>query len=77
MCDFAVSFDTLRDRFGAEAEPVIDELRDYALADSDELVALLPSGVQVTERGRPFVRSIAARFDSYLNSGTARHSVAV
>jgi oxygen-independent coproporphyrinogen-3 oxidase len=77
MCDFEVSFEALRTRFGGAAEAVIGELRDYAVSDSDELVALVPSGVLVTERGRPFVRSIAARFDAYLGAGTARHSLAV
>jgi oxygen-independent coproporphyrinogen-3 oxidase len=31
----------------------------------------------MTEKGRPFVRSIAAAFDSYLSTGKARHSLAV
>lgn len=77
MCNFGVSFAALRERFGSVAETVIAELRDYALADSDELLALLPDGVMVTDRGRPFVRSIAARFDAYLEGGKARHSLAV
>jgi oxygen-independent coproporphyrinogen-3 oxidase len=77
MCDFAVSFDGLRQQFGAAAEPVITELRDYALADPDELLVLIPQGVQVTARGRPFVRAVAAHFDAYLERGAARHSIAV
>jgi oxygen-independent coproporphyrinogen III oxidase len=77
MCDFGVSFDSLRARFGTSAEPVIGELRDYALNDPDELLALVCDGVVVTLRGRPFVRAIAAHFDAYLDRGTARHSVAV
>ena len=31
----------------------------------------------ITELGRPFVRSVAATFDTYLASGVGRHSVAV
>lgn len=77
MCDFGVSFDGLRDRFGPAAETVITELRDYALDDADELLVLIPQGVQVTARGRPFVRAVAAHFDAYLERGAARHSVAV
>jgi hypothetical protein len=31
----------------------------------------------MTEEGRPFVRSIAARLDSYLRAGAPRYSIAV
>jgi oxygen-independent coproporphyrinogen-3 oxidase len=31
----------------------------------------------VTPHARPFVRAIAAHLDTYLERGTARHSVAV
>ena len=77
MCNFGVSFEELRARYGAAAEPVIAELRDYALDDPDELLVLTANGVVVTDRGRPFVRAIASRFDSYLGQDMARHSVAV
>ncbi|RYE09220.1 MAG: oxygen-independent coproporphyrinogen III oxidase [Hyphomicrobiales bacterium] len=77
MCDFHAPFAALRRRFGAAAEPLIAELRAYAFADSDQLVELTPSGLTITERGKPFVRAIAANFDAYLARGTARHSIAV
>ncbi len=31
----------------------------------------------MTERGRPFLRTIAARFDAYLGQSAARHSASV
>ncbi len=31
----------------------------------------------ITEIGRPFARTIAAVFDSYLSNGKGRHSIAV
>jgi oxygen-independent coproporphyrinogen-3 oxidase len=77
MCDFELSFDALRRRFGASSEAVIAELRAYALNDPDELLVLVPDGVLVTDRGRPFVRVVAASIDKYLDRGKARHSVAV
>lgn len=78
MCDFQLSFEDLRKRFGnAAAEVLIDELREYALTDKDELLALVAGGVTITTRGRPFVRAIAAHFDAYLGKGAARHSLAV
>jgi oxygen-independent coproporphyrinogen-3 oxidase len=33
--------------------------------------------VSVTERGRPFVRLVAAVFDAYLAQNRSRHSIAV
>ncbi|HQZ12467.1 MAG TPA: oxygen-independent coproporphyrinogen III oxidase [Devosia sp.] len=77
MCDFGVAFDELRRRFGAEADAVIGELRDYAATNPDALVELSASGLAVTDRGRPFIRAIAAQFDAYLAGGAGRHSVAV
>jgi oxygen-independent coproporphyrinogen-3 oxidase len=43
----------------------------------DGLVEVAGSRVTVTERGRPFVRTVAAVFDRYLETGRARHSRAV
>jgi oxygen-independent coproporphyrinogen-3 oxidase len=77
MCEFAVSFDDLKARFGFSADTVIGELRSYAASDRDELLVLTATGVVVTGRGRPFVRSVAAAFDAYLAEGKARHSIAV
>jgi oxygen-independent coproporphyrinogen-3 oxidase len=44
---------------------------------SDGLVEWGGYRLRVTERGRPFVRSVAAAFDSYLQRGVARHSSTV
>jgi oxygen-independent coproporphyrinogen-3 oxidase len=33
--------------------------------------------LHVTDTGRPFVRGVAAAFDTYLRSGVGRHSAAV
>jgi len=32
---------------------------------------------QITQKGRPFVRSVASAFDGYFGTGAARHSLAV
>jgi len=74
MCDLAFSAADLRRRFGALAEPVIGEARALLAADANGLVQATPDGFSVTERGRPFVRSLCARFDAYLGTGRARHS---
>jgi oxygen-independent coproporphyrinogen III oxidase len=72
MCDFAVDLD-------AEAGPA-----DFS-AELEALDALGACGIVrrygrqivVTEKGRPFVRLVAAAFDAYLPQNHKRHSVAV
>lgn len=77
MCDFAVSIDELRSRFKHLAAPVITEMAYAAQGDDDGVVWFDGHAFSVTERGRPFVRSVAAAFDTYLASGAGRHSIAV
>ncbi len=77
MCDFTVPLDELMHRFGPPAEDVAAEMLGVAMEDHDGLVDFDREGFVVTEKGRPFVRSIAAAFDSYLGAGKARHSLAV
>jgi oxygen-independent coproporphyrinogen III oxidase len=77
MCDFAVSAADLRQRFGAGADPVVEEMQAIAAEDADGLVEFAGQSFVVTPLGHPFVRSIAARFDAYLQLGAARHSIAV
>jgi oxygen-independent coproporphyrinogen-3 oxidase len=77
MCglDFSPS-DVLR-RFGERALPALADAPDLAREGADGLVLPLGDGFAITERGRPFARAIAARFDAYLARGQARHSAAV
>jgi oxygen-independent coproporphyrinogen-3 oxidase len=44
---------------------------------SDGLVRWNGHLVIVTETGRPFVRCVAAAFDTYLRAGAGRHTAAV
>lgn len=77
MCDLAFSKADLAARFGAAAAPLIEDAHLVIESDRDGLVVPTPDGFRVTERGRPFVRSICAAFDSYLETSTARHAVGV
>ena len=76
MCNFAVAVRDLRQRF-TDVEPVIEEMRMLAALDGDGIVTFDGLQLRVTERGRPFVRTIASAFDTYLQNGAGRHSVAV
>jgi oxygen-independent coproporphyrinogen-3 oxidase len=77
MCDFALSFADLRQRFELRAEPLIEEALAVAAEDADGLVRLDGDCLVVTPTGRPFVRAVAARFDTYLRQSAARYSIAV
>lgn len=77
MCDFGFSGGEATERFGAPARALLAEAAEIAAADLDGFLTRSGERFAVSEAGRPLVRTIAARFDSYLSSGTARHSVAV
>ena len=75
-----VSLDAVRSAFGDRAAAQIGrEVAAVLAEDPDGLVERTPDGLQMTERGRPFVRSICARFDAYLSPepGVVRHSIAI
>lgn len=77
MCDFCVSTADLKDLFGEASRAVVDEMGYAATFNIDGLVDFDGRHFTVNAKGRPFVRSIAATFDTYLASGTGRHSIAV
>jgi coproporphyrinogen III oxidase-like Fe-S oxidoreductase len=77
MCDFAVSTDELSHRFGVAATPIVAEMSVVAAEDPDGLTEFADGMLRMTARGRPFVRSIAARFDAHLAANAARYSLAV
>lgn len=72
MCDLALDLD----RFGGAARfaPEMATLEDLA---AQGLVTIDGARVAATEPGRPFIRIVAAVFDSYLGAAQKRHSIAV
>lgn len=77
MCDLRFSPREIIGRFGDHALPVVADAANLAREGADGLVRALDDGFAITDRGRPFARAIAARFDAYLARGQARHSAAV
>lgn len=73
MCDLTVDLGKIENHraFAATIAPDLARLR--ALED-DGLVERRGERIHVSELGRPFVRSIASVFDSYLDRGIGRHS---
>jgi oxygen-independent coproporphyrinogen-3 oxidase len=77
MCDFAVDYGAVAVAHGF-AEDAFDNARvPLTGLERDWVVTLDGRRVNVTERGRPFVRLAAAAFDAYLETIAARHSAAV
>jgi len=77
MCDLEFSNQSVRDRFSEVSDVLIETARKVLEWDADGLVERTSDGFHVTDRGRPFVRSICAQFDAYLGKGQAQHSTGV
>ncbi|RWN60524.1 oxygen-independent coproporphyrinogen III oxidase [Mesorhizobium sp.] len=77
MCDFAFSAIDLVERFGERGQRLLLKASSVALNDPVRLLELNGDNFVVPAESRPFVRSIAARFDTYFESGKIRHSAAV
>ncbi len=77
MCDLSVDLDAVADRLGAGDVDFAPELARLAPLVEDGVVTVEGSRIVLSEAGRPLVRLVAAAFDTYLQSGKARHSKAV
>jgi oxygen-independent coproporphyrinogen-3 oxidase len=80
MCDLAVDLDTEIAAAPPAARPAdgfAAELAAIAYLTEAGMVQIEGRRIAVTDRGRPFVRLVAAAFDAYLPQQKSRHSVAV
>lgn len=77
MCGFGFSLDDLRASFGERVDPIAQIALQLRRDDEDGLTSFDGKRFSVTVDGRPFVRTIASRFDNYLQAGYGRHSAAV
>ncbi|NQU60375.1 MAG: oxygen-independent coproporphyrinogen III oxidase [Rhodospirillales bacterium] len=76
MCGMSVDLDETAAHFGA-SEKFQSELNTLGLMAWDGLVEIKDRRIHITPEGRPWMRTIAAVFDRYLETGEARHSRAV
>ena len=77
MCHMTVNLRDVAQRHGTDLSALMDAapaLQDMA---RDGLIDWQGDRLDVTLLGRPFVRGVAAAFDTYLRPGGARHSAAV
>ncbi|KAF0231593.1 MAG: hypothetical protein FD175_501 [Beijerinckiaceae bacterium] len=77
MCKFQLDLVALRTRHGAIAEALKPEIAALLAKEDASWFDVKPDGFDVTVQGRPFIRLVAAHFDSYLPRGTGRHSTAM
>jgi oxygen-independent coproporphyrinogen-3 oxidase len=77
MCDFRVDLAAFRKEIGPDAALVLQEAELTARNETDGLCRLENSYFIIPFEARPFVRTVASRFDAYMKQGTARYSIAV
>jgi oxygen-independent coproporphyrinogen-3 oxidase len=77
MCTFRVDLQATAAEHGADPARLMDAAPALQELARDALIEWDGRNVSVTDRGRPFVRAVAAAFDTYLHAGAARHSAAV
>jgi oxygen-independent coproporphyrinogen III oxidase len=77
MCTNAVDLRAVAAEHGADPTSMMDAAPALQALARDGLVQWEGMRVSLTPEGRPFVRAVAAAFDTYLAAGIARHSAAV
>ncbi len=77
MCRLHVDLHVIAKAHGADPGALTQAAPRLAPMQEDGLIKWNGSVVEVLPAGRPFVRSVAAAFDTYLQAGTARHATAV
>ncbi|WP_442754106.1 oxygen-independent coproporphyrinogen III oxidase [Methylocystis sp. JAN1] len=77
MCEFSADFGEIALEHGFAVDAFDAARAPLSGLERDGVVEVAARRVKVTERGRPFVRLVAAAFDAYLETAAARHSAAV
>lgn len=78
MCGMAVDLTAAANGAGCDIEKEYSDALDFLRPfEQDGRVHIDGHHIEVTEKGRPFVRLVASAFDSYLKRDGARHSSAV
>lgn len=74
MCEMKVDLKKVCKDFCVPFETFAPEINALFTFETDGLVQRRGKTLQITDKGRPFIRSVCAVFDQYLKSGNARHS---
>lgn len=77
MCDMTVDLAGVAEQYGKGRGYFRDELERLEPMVADGLATRDGERIAITEFGRPLMRAVCALFDTYLDTGVARHSQAV
>jgi oxygen-independent coproporphyrinogen-3 oxidase len=77
MCHLFCDVGALVDEFDHRQESFEQEFQALLRFVADGYIRIDGDRIFVSERGRPYLRLIAAAFDRYLPNSRARHSIAV
>jgi oxygen-independent coproporphyrinogen III oxidase len=78
MCDMAVDLDAVANESGFDiATDFSEEIEALQPYQENGSVLIEAKRIQITEKGRPYMRLVASVFDTYLARAKSRHSVAV
>jgi oxygen-independent coproporphyrinogen III oxidase len=78
MCSLAVDLNVASKQSGFDVEEQFADALDFLKSfEDDGSVHIDGYRVEVTEKGRPFVRVVASAFDKYLRPDGTLHSAAV
>ena len=77
MCDFTVDLADLCARHGRDFSDLAPALDQLAEPLRDGVAELAGARLTITDLGRPYLRTVCAAFDAYLDPAATRHSAAV
>jgi oxygen-independent coproporphyrinogen III oxidase len=78
MCSMAVDLTAITGSRGLNIENDISNALDLLQPFEEDGTLVIDGGrIEITEKGRPFVRLVASAFDAYLTRNRARHAPAV
>jgi oxygen-independent coproporphyrinogen-3 oxidase len=77
MCYFSADLAGICGRHNFMLKAMGDSIRKLEAMEDDGLVEINGAFVKVTERGQPFVRAVAACFDTYVDSDEKKYARAV
>lgn len=77
MCDLGADLAAIASGHNAAPSSLMDAAPALEQMARDGLIHWSGYRLAVTDIGRPFLRTVAAAFDTYLRAGAARHAVAV
>ena len=77
MCYYEVDIDKIAQEMGFSTKTLSSAMEKLYMLQKDNLIELNNSHIHVTKQGEPFIRVIAACFDTYHNPSEKKHAKAV